>query len=122
MKTKKPFRFLLALIIVMIAFPASSQFIDTLVLNVEGVWNEDCTDYIAEVLLRGLDGIEGVDADHDANIVTVRFDPNETSADDIAAAINSCNYFEVTGSSSHSLDPQRLEDSGSRSGYKKNCC
>ena len=122
MKTKTSYLLGVTLLLIALAPPASSQFIDTLVLDVDGISNEGCSDYIDDVLLRDLDGIEGVQADHDTDIVTVRFDPNETSADDIAAAINSCHYFDVTGSSSHALDPQRLEDSANHSGYKRNCC
>ena len=122
MKTNTRYLLGVTLLLIALAPPASSQFIDTLVLDVEGVSNEAGTDYIDEILLICLDGIEGVEADDETDVVTVRFDPNETSADDIAEAINSCHYFDVTGSSSHALDPQRLEDSRSHSCDRKTCC
>ena len=48
--------------------------------------------------------------------MTVDFDPAETSAEQIAAAIEDCPSFDVTGSETHELDEELVKSS------RRSCC
>ena len=48
--------------------------------------------------------------------MTVEFDPGKTSAEEIAAAIEECPMFEVTGSETHELDEELIRES------RRSCC
>ena len=89
---------------------------ETVILNVEGMWDEGCEAYIADSLLGDIDGIQQVDADHDNHVVTVEFAPASTSAEEIAAAIENCPSFDVTGSETHELDEELIEEN------RSSCC
>ena len=89
---------------------------ETVILAVDGMWNEGCEDYIADSLLGDLDGIQNVRADHENDIVSVDFDPAEVSPDEIAAAIENCPSFDVTDSETHALDEEILSKN------RRSCC
>ena len=99
-----------------LAREARGAGVDTVVLNVEGMWNEDCEEYIADSLLDDLDGVEQVRADYDDDTVAVDFDPATTSAEEIAAAIEDCPSFDVTGSETHELDEELIKKN------RRSCC
>ncbi len=90
------------------ARPAEAQDLQTVVLNVRGMWAEICEWYMEESLLDGLDGIEEAAADHAADTVTIVFDPAEISPERLAAAIEDCPFFRVTGSETHDLDQAEI--------------
>ncbi len=89
---------------------------ETVILNVEGMWAEGCEEYISNSLLGDVEGIQQVHADHQNDIVTVEFDPAGTSPEQIAAAIEDCPSFEVTGSETHELDEELIEQN------QRSCC
>ncbi|MEE8277329.1 MAG: heavy metal-associated domain-containing protein, partial [Thermoanaerobaculia bacterium] len=79
---------------------------ETVILDVEGMCSESCEKYIGDSLLGHLDGIQEVHADHQNDVVTVEFDPVQVSAEQIAAAIEDCPSFDLTGSETHDLDEE----------------
>ena len=89
---------------------------ETVILNVDGMWAEGCEDYIADSLLADMKGIQQVSANHEQDFVSVEFDPAEASAEEIAAAIEDCPHFDVTGSETHELDEELIEKS------RRSCC
>ncbi len=97
-----------------VATPAKAQDLETVVLNVRGMWAGICEWYVEEFLLDGLDGVEKAEADHEDDTVTIVFDPAETSPERLAAAIEECPFFRVNGSETHDLD--RAAPSTSRGG------
>ncbi|MFQ5525902.1 MAG: heavy-metal-associated domain-containing protein [Thermoanaerobaculia bacterium] len=84
---------------------------ETVILNVDGMWAEGCEEYIADSLLADMKGIQEVSANHEQDFVSVDFDPAEVSAEQIAAAIEDCPHFDVTGSETHELDEELIEKS-----------
>ena len=78
--------------------------------------NASCEEYIVDSLLGDLDGIREVRADHESDAVTVDFDPAEVSAERIAAAIEACPSFDVTGSETHDLDEEIIRKN------RRSCC
>ncbi len=96
------------------AAPAAGS--ETVILNVDGMWAEGCEEYISDSLLGDIEGVQQVHADHENDVVTVEFDPAETSAEQIAAAIEDCPSFDVTGSETHELDEELVESS------RRSCC
>ncbi len=88
--------------------PAQAAGSETVILNVDSMWAEGCEEYIADSLLDDIDGVQEVHADHEADFVTVDFDPAEASAEEIAAAIENCPLFDVTGSETHELDEELI--------------
>ena len=99
-----------------VAREARAAGADTVILNVEGMWNEACEEYIADSLLGDLEGVREVHADHDNNMVTVEFDPAGTSAEQIAATIENCPSFDVIGSETHELNEELIKKS------RRSCC
>ena len=95
---------------------AGASGVETLVLNVDGMWEEECEEYISDSLLGDATGVRHVEADHDNGIVTVDFDPTGISAEEIAAAIENCPMFDVTGSDTHDLDEELIQQS------RRSCC
>lgn len=91
--------------------PAGAQTADTLILQVEGMWEEGCEQFVEEVLLRDLQGVGEIHADHESDVVTIDFDPARVSPERIAAAIEDCQHFDVVGSSTHALDQALIEES-----------
>ncbi len=89
---------------------------ETLILNVDGMWAEGCEEYISDSLLGDIEGVQQVNANHEDDFVTVEFDPALASAEEIAAAIEDCPYFDVTGSETHELDEELIEKS------RRSCC
>ena len=89
---------------------------ETVILNVDGMWAEGCEEYIADSLLAGMEGIQRVNANHEQDFVSVDFDPAEASAEEIAAAIEDCPHFDVTGSETHELDEEQIKKS------RRSCC
>ena len=87
-----------------VATPAKAQDLETVVLNVHGMWAGICEWYVEEFLLDGLDGVEKAEADHKDDTITIVFDPAETSPERLAAAIEECPFFRVNGSETHDLD------------------
>ena len=98
------------------ATPAHSQeeATETVVLNVAGMWNEGCEEFVEEALLGDLDGISEVWADHQSDQVTIEFDPEEVTAEELAGAIENCPSYSVTGSDTHDLDLDKVKQSCSR--------
>ena len=82
---------------------------DILVLEVDGMWNQKCENYVENNLLGDRDGVYDVVADHENDRVTVEFDPAQVSTAELAAAIVDCPMFDVTGSPTHSLDDEAIE-------------
>ena len=78
---------LLVLAVFLAPLPASAQGLETVVFNVSGLWAELCERYVEESLLDDIAGVETVDADHEADTVTVLFDPAELSPEELAAMI-----------------------------------
>ena len=89
---------------------------ETVVLNVDGMSAEGCEEYISDSLLGDVEGVQQVYADYENDIVTVEFDPAETSAEQVAAAIEGCPSFDVTGSETHELDEELIKSS------RRSCC
>lgn len=77
--------------------------LETVVLEVSGMWSTCCERYLERALLEPLEGVDRAQADHKSDTVTVWFDPEKLTADEIAAGIEACPFFDVTGSPSHSL-------------------
>ncbi len=100
------------------AFSASDERspTETLILNVSGMWNEGCEEYISHSLLSDLEGVHEVDVDHENDRVTVELDSSTTSAEEVAAAIENCPFFDVTGSDTHDLDDELIRES------RRSCC
>ena len=95
---------------------ARAAGIESVILNVDGMWNENCEEYISDSLLGDIAGVGQVLADHEKNVVTVDFDPATSSAEEIAAAIEDCPYFDVTGSETHELDEALINEN------RRSCC
>ena len=95
---------LLVLAVLLAPLPASAQGLETVVFNVSGLWAELCERYVEESLLDGIAGVETVDADHEADTVTVLFDPAELSPEELAAMIEDCPFIRVRDSETHELD------------------
>ena len=110
--------FVTALLLTAVPVPLEAQSIasETIILNVEGMWNQDCEEYIADSLLGDIEGIQEVRADHESDSVSVDFDPARTSAEEIAVEIEDCPFFDVTGSETHELDEDLIEKS------RSSCC
>lgn len=106
----------LALVWAPLALQAQSSSTETIVLSVEGMWEEGCEDYLSDSLLGDLAGVHDVHADHENDAVTVDFDPAEVSAERIVAAIEDCPSFDVTGSATHVLDEGLIEEN------RRFCC
>ena len=68
---------------------------EQLLLQVAGMTCTGCEGRVANVLGR-LDGVRNTTADHQAGEVRVLFDPEQTSAETISAAIAGAGY-EVSG-------------------------
>ena len=98
------------------ATPALSQEepTETVVLDVKGMWNEGCEEFVEEVLLGDLDGISEAWADHESDQVTIEFNPDEVSAEELAGAIENCPSYSVTGSDTHVLDLDAVKQSRNR--------
>jgi copper chaperone CopZ len=107
-----------ALVVTSMPFPTGARAAgsETVSLNVEGMWAEGCEEYISDSLLGDIEGIQQVHADHENDVVTVEFDPAESSAEQIAAAIEDCPLFDVTGSETHELDEQLIKKN------RRSCC
>jgi copper chaperone len=69
---------------------------DQLVLYVAGMTCTGCESRIGNVVGR-LDGIRSTMADHRSGEVRVLFDPDQTSVDDIGAAITKAGYDVTSG-------------------------
>jgi len=91
-----------------VATPAEAQDLETVVLNVRGMWAGICEWYVEGSLLDGLDGVLEAEADHEDDTVTVVFDPAEISPERLAAAIEDCPLFRVNGSETHDLDREEI--------------
>jgi len=89
---------------------------ETLILNVDGMWAEGCEEYISGSLLGDIEGVQQVNANHEDDSVTVEFDPALASAEEIAAAIEDCPHFDVTGSETHELNKDLIKRS------RRSCC
>lgn len=103
----------LLLLIAVLAPPAApaaveAQELETAVFNVRGLWAEPCEWYVEEFLLDDVDGLETVAADHEADTVTVVFDPAELSPEVLAAMIEDCPFLRVTDSDTHELDRDEI--------------
>ncbi len=98
------------LVVTIVAVPGvwaqSNQ--ETIVLNVEGMDEQRCEDAVGS-LLDGVPGVSWVTVDHETDRVTIEFDPGKATAEELAAAIDWCPSFEVTGSDTHSLDMERVK-------------
>jgi len=88
--------------------PLAAEDRETVIFNVRGLWAEFCERYVEEALLGDLDGIETAEADHEADTVTVVFDPARLSPEELAAAIEDCPLMRVTDSETHELDRREI--------------
>ena len=100
---KKNFTIALAVLGLLAFSSAAQETGETLVLEVDGMGGESCEDYIELTLLADIDGVRKSEADSESGIVEIQFDPELTSPDDLAEAVESCPSFEVRGSSTHQL-------------------
>ena len=106
---------LLSLLVTVVVVPSVwAQSPETIELNVEGLNEQRCEDVVGSLLHR-VPGISSVIADHESDRVTVEFDPGQATAEEVAAAIDWCPSFAVTGSNTHSLDMERVRDLARRS-------
>ena len=115
----------LALVVAAVALPPNGGWMispahsqeeptDTVILNVEGMWNEGCEEYVEEGLLGDLDGISEVRADHESDQVTIRFNPDAVTPEQLAGAIENCQSYSVGGSDTHDLDLDQVKKSRNR--------
>lgn len=84
--------------------PVGAQELDTVIFNVRGLWSEFCEWYVEESLLGDIDGLDSAHADHEADTVTVVFDPTKLTLEQLAAAIEDCPFIKVTESTTHELN------------------
>lgn len=106
----------LALVWAPLALQAQDSKTETIILRVDGMWEQGCEEYLSDSLLGDLAGVHDVHADHENDAVTVEFDPAEVSAERIVAAIEDCPSFDVTGSDTHVLDEGLIEEN------RRSCC
>lgn len=82
---------------------------DTIVLNVSGMTEQRCEDTVGN-LLDNVTGVRTFSSDHEADKITVQFDPSTVTAEQVAAAIERCPSFDVTGSETHVLDMAEVRE------------
>lgn len=82
---------------------------ETVVLEVSGLWATLCDRYLEHALVEPLEGVDRVEADHESDTVTVSFDPERLTPEEIAAAIENCPFFDVTGSPTHALNRAEIK-------------
>lgn len=91
-----------------ISQPVVAEDVETVIFEVRGLWADFCEWYVEESLLGDIAGIERVEADHQADTVTVVFDPGRVSAEKLAAAIEDCPLMKVEDSPTHELDREEI--------------
>lgn len=98
------------LLIVVLAPPAahSAGEAETVVFRVRGLWAEICETLVEEALLLEFDDIESVEADHEADTITIVFDARRLTVESLAASIDDCPLMRVTGSETHELDRDEI--------------
>ncbi|MEE8367165.1 MAG: heavy-metal-associated domain-containing protein [Thermoanaerobaculia bacterium] len=88
---------------------AQAENLETVVLDVSGMWATFFESYLEQSLVEPLQGVDRVEADHYADTVTVSFDPEKLNPEEIAAAIERCPFFDVTGSPTHALNREVIK-------------
>ena len=103
-KRASTFALLLIAFITISAAAQSTDGPDRIVLEVSGLRDSACGAYLEDVLLADVEGIKAVEADHNTGLVTIQYDPEATTPNDLVGAIETCPQFRVTGSPTHEID------------------